>query len=73
LAADVLIFEYAGERRTTLVTCNRDDFLSLATKRRRSGLIVLIRRKSSILECATLLRLLDTAGETGISGSINFA
>jgi hypothetical protein len=40
---------------------------------RIEGLIVLIRRRSRIIECANLLRLLDFAGESGIIGNINFA
>ena len=40
---------------------------------RQRYLIVLIRRRSRIVECANLLRLLDSAGESGLSGNINFA
>ena len=38
-----------------------------------AGIIVLIRRKSRALERSALVRLLDRAGESGISGNFNFA
>ena len=56
-----------------LVTCNRDDFLTLAETQPDAGIIVLIRRDSRLAECAALLRLLDKAGETGLADNINFA
>jgi predicted nuclease of predicted toxin-antitoxin system len=56
-----------------LITCNRDDFLQLATQMSHAGIIVLIRRKSRALERSAVVRLLDRAGESGISGNINFA
>jgi hypothetical protein len=55
------------------VTCNRDDFLKLAGDHPHPGLIILIRRRSSVAEQGHLLRLLDRAGESGIQGNINFA
>ena len=72
-AADDAVFEYAVEQGFVLVTCNRDDFIHLAAPRRHSGLIVVIRRKTRIMECAKLLHLLNVAGEVGIAGNINFA
>ena len=72
-AADDEVFEYAVEHGFVLVTCNRDDFISLSGTRRHAGLIVVIRRKTRIMECAKLLRLLNAAGENGIAGNINFA
>lgn len=61
-------------RSTTLfvITCNRDDFLTLALKQDNPGLIILIRRDTQQIECAHLLTLLDRAGETGIAQNINF-
>jgi hypothetical protein len=56
-----------------LITCNRGDFIPLASARAHSGLIILIRRRSRILECAKLLRLLEAASESGLAGNINFA
>jgi predicted nuclease of predicted toxin-antitoxin system len=72
-ATDNEVFEYAVERGFVLVTCNRDDFIRLAAIRRHTGLIVVIRRKTRIMECAKLLHLLNVAGEVGITGNINFA
>lgn len=72
-AADDAVFGYAVEQGFVLITCNRDDFLRLAATRRHAGLIVVIRRKTRIMECAKMLRLLNVAGEVGIAGNINFA
>lgn len=72
-ATDNKVFEYAIEQEFVLVTCNRDDFIRLAASRRHAGLIVVIRRKTRIMECAKLLHLLKVAGEAGITGNINFA
>lgn len=72
-AADDEVFEYAVEHGLILATCNRDDFIGLAGTRRHAGLIVVIRRRTRIMECAKLLRLLNAAGENGIAGNINFA
>ena len=70
---DDRVFEYAMKRRLVLLTCNRDDFLQLAHCRTHAGLIVVIRRRTRIAECAQLIRLLNKAGETGLAGNINFA
>ena len=70
---DAVVLKYAGEHELILVTCNRDDFIPLARSRTHFGLIVLIRRRSRIVECANLLRLLNSAGESGLAGNINFA
>jgi len=70
---DPAVLDYAAANGLLLVTCNRDDFIPLARARTHSGLIVLIRRRSRIAECANLLRLLDSAGESGLAGNINFA
>lgn len=72
-AADHEVFEHAVAQGLVLVTCNRDDFIRLAASRRHAGLIVVIRRKTRIMECAKLLHLLKVAGEAGIAGNINFA
>jgi len=56
-----------------VITCNRDDFIPLASSRAHSGLLILIRRRSRILERAKLLRLLESAGQSGLAGNINFA
>ena len=70
---DEAILRYAHEHELLLITCNRDDFLSLCRQLERAGVIVLIRRKSRIAECAALLRLIEQAGESGLTGNINFA
>jgi predicted nuclease of predicted toxin-antitoxin system len=72
-ASDHAVFDEAQKISAVLVTCNRDDFIDLARGRSHCGLIILIRRRTRIAECGKLLRLLDTAGETGIHENINFA
>lgn len=72
-SSDPVVFDYVVANGLLLITCNRDDFIPLARTRTHSGLIVLIRRRSRIVECANLLRLLDSAGESGLAGNINFA
>lgn len=67
------VLAHAKEREAILVTCNRDDFLALARKGAHSGIVVLIRRKSRIAECAALVRLIGRAGEEGLKGNVNFA
>ena len=69
--ADVL--QAANARGQVLITCNRDDFLSLAENAPHSGIIILIRRRSRAMERAALIQLLDAAGEVGIVDNINFA
>ena len=72
-ATDENVFRHAITLKRVVVTCNRDDFLELAAENEHSGLIVLIRRRSRILECAAFMRLLAKAGEQGIVGNINYA
>jgi predicted nuclease of predicted toxin-antitoxin system len=72
-ASDPEVIRYAHERELLLVTCNRDDFLALASEQAGAGLIVLIRRRTRQAECAHLLALLARAGEDGLRGNINFA
>lgn len=70
---DEATLRLAGERECLLQTCNRDDFLAAAERVRHHGIIILIRRRSRVLERAALVRLLNSAGETGLRDSINFA
>lgn len=70
---DPAVLAYTTAHGLILVTCNRDDFLALAPTRPHSGLVVLFRRKSRTAERAALVRLIETAGEPGLSGHINFA
>jgi len=56
-----------------MLTCNRQDFLQLASSRLHEGLVVPVRRRSRQAEIAALLRLLRGAGETGLRHNVNFA
>lgn len=73
ITPDDEVLRFAGERNCILITCNRDDFLAAAKRVAHHGIIILIRRKSRALERAALVRLLDSAGESGLSDNINFA
>jgi len=73
IATDEEVFAHACLSGRILITCNRDDFLRLAKDTDHPGLIILIRRRSSVAEQGHLLRLIATAGESGLSGNINFA
>ena len=59
--------------KAIVVTCNRQDFLQLAGTTPAMGVIILKRRKTRQAECKHILRLIENAGETGLSGNINFA
>jgi predicted nuclease of predicted toxin-antitoxin system len=72
-ATDDAVLRVAGENRFILITCNRDDFLAAAQTISHAGIIILIRRNSRIRERVALLRLLEKAGEEGITNNINFA
>jgi len=77
-ATDEQVFEYAQKNQLKLITCNRDHYLGLAKTAIGGpggfwGLIILVRRRSRQAECANLLRLLRQAGDSGLSGNINFA
>ena len=62
---DDAVLRLAGERFCILITCNRDDFLAAATRIAHRGIIILIRRKSRLLERAALVRLLDLQANRG--------
>jgi predicted nuclease of predicted toxin-antitoxin system len=72
-APDSAVLAHAATHDLVLVTCNRNDFVTLAQTQAHRGLIVLFRRKSRAAERAALVRLLTTAGETGIVGNVTFA
>ena len=72
-SSDEAVFDYAVAKGLLLITCNRDHFMPLARGRRHSGLIILVRRQSRRAECAKLLRLVESATETGLTANINFA
>ncbi|HOC58115.1 MAG TPA: DUF5615 family PIN-like protein [Verrucomicrobiota bacterium] len=67
------VLSQATQRQCLLITCNRDDFRAAAERVPHCGIIILIRRRSRALERAALVHLLDTAGEGGLRGNINFA
>jgi predicted nuclease of predicted toxin-antitoxin system len=67
------VLQYAHDESLVLVTCNRDDFLGLAAEHPHAGIIIVIRRRTRLAECAAIFRLLRAAGEQGILGNINFA
>ncbi len=56
-----------------LITCNRDDFVGAAQTIPHAGIIILIRRNARVRERVALFRLLENAGEKGITNNINFA
>jgi hypothetical protein len=72
-APDQEVLRLAADRDAILITCNRDDFLELAGKVPHAGIVILVRRRTRMLERTALVRLLDTAGESGLRGNINFA
>ena len=72
-ASDQDVFAYAAMNDLILVSCNRDDFLRLSAGRAHPGLVILLRRRSRIAECAAVLRLLRVAGIEGIRKNTNFA
>jgi hypothetical protein len=48
-------------------------FLRLSGERMHPGLVIVIRRRTRIAECAQVLRLLGRASGTGLAGNVNFA
>lgn len=70
---DAEVLAHARCKGHVLITCNRDDYLTLAQSQPHCGIIILIRRKSRVAERAALVQLLDTAGESGIANNINFS
>lgn len=72
-ATDHDALTHASSHGLVMVTCNRDDYLQLASQVAHSGIIIVIRRKTRVAERAALIHLLDRAGESGITANINFA
>ena len=72
-SSDEAVLQFADERGCLLLTCNRDDFLNLATTRPHHGIVIVIRRRTRADERAALFRLLERAGETGPRNNVNFA
>ena len=72
-ASDEAVLQFARMGSCVLLTCNRDDFLHLATNTPHHGIVVIIRRRTRAAERAALFRLLERAGETGLKNNVNFA
>jgi hypothetical protein len=72
-SADEAVLQLAHERACVLLTCNRDDFLHLATTKPHHAIIIVIRRRTRADERVALLRLVERAGESGIRNNVNFA
>ncbi len=70
---DADIWYHAVQTQSIVITCNRQDFLQLAGMEPATGLVVLKRRRTRQAECIRVLKLLASAGETGLKGNINFA
>jgi len=70
---DSIALNYAFERNQVVITCNRRDFLRLAKTEKHVGIIILVRRRTRPAECASVLQLLNRAGDSGIANNINFA
>jgi len=70
---DLIALRHAASHSLVVITCNRRDFLRLAETEPHVGIIILVRRRTRVAECAALLRLIERAGESGIANNINFA
>jgi predicted nuclease of predicted toxin-antitoxin system len=68
------VWAHACAHGCVLMTCNRNDFLALATATSsHPGLIIVMRRRTRQAEAGRVLTLLRKAGEQGVVGNINFA
>ena len=72
-ASDEAVLRFAYDHGCLLVTCNRDDFIELATRQPHHGIVIVIRRRTRAAERAALFRLLERAGRIGLQNNINFA
>lgn len=72
-SSDESVLRYAHDAGYILLTCNRDDFLHLASTEAHQGIVIVIRRRTRGDERAALFRLLERAGETGLRNNVNFA
>lgn len=70
---DDIVLQFAYEHACVLLTCNRNDFLDLATEKPHHGIVIIIRRRTRAAERAALFRLLERAGESGLRNNVNFA
>lgn len=67
------VLAWAHTHGAILVTCNRDDFLTLRPEGEHPGIVILIRRRTRQAEIAGMQILLAKAGEQGLVNNINFA
>jgi len=72
-SSDEKVFAYSVKANAIMVSCNRNDFLEVASTLAHPGLIILIRSRSALSEAGHLLELLRKAGQAGLAGNINFA
>jgi predicted nuclease of predicted toxin-antitoxin system len=72
-SSDDQVFAYAVKASAIMISCNRNDFLELASTLAHPGLIILIRRRSALSEAGHLLECLRKARQAGLAGNINFA
>ncbi len=56
-ATDEQVLRFAADHDYVLITCNRDDFLTISQAIPHVGIIILIRRNARIRERVALLRL----------------
>jgi predicted nuclease of predicted toxin-antitoxin system len=71
--SDGAVLQFAYEHGSVVLTCNRDDFLELATRRPHNGIVIVVRRRTRAAERVALFQLLERSGETGLQNNINFA
>lgn len=72
-ASDAEALAHAHASGWIMVSCNRDDFLSLAKSQLHCGIVILIRRRTRTSEKSAVVRLIDRAGESGLRNNITFA
>jgi hypothetical protein len=70
---DAARLSFVHSREALLVTCHRDDLLTLAEQQPHAGIVIMIRRPTRVAECSNFLRLLRTAGEDGLRNNLNHA
>lgn len=77
-AQDSDIWSFARSAGRIVITCNRDHYLALADAAHASGnaypgLIIVKQRGREARELPRVRKLIERAGESGISGNINYA
>lgn len=64
---------WARAHDSTLVSCNRRDYLALRPEGEHPGIVVLVRRRTRQAEIAAMQKLLTGAGAQGLANNITFA